>query len=287
MVSVTRRVLAIVLNWHDIPNTTKCLESLLADPLINEIIVVDNESDGSLESALPEQWGAVHVIAVPENRGFAGGMNAALCRPEVHSADAVLVINNDAVLGVGALSAMMHALEADPNIGLVGPRLVNADGSTQAIGSRLDKLTGLARANVREGQRLDYITWACVLIRPAVLKTIGALDERYFMYWEDVDFSRRAKRAGYKMCIVPTASVAHALSASGDRAGVLLREYYVWSMREFQKKWGGVEYVRIALGFAMLLGKRMLARDVAGCGAALRGWRRRATRSQAWRVVEG
>lgn len=278
---------AVVLNWHDNVRTRSCLVSLLADEHIVLVVVVDNESDGSLRRDLSKLLGSrVRLIEAVENRGFSGGVNLGLAAVASEPLDGVLVINNDAVARDGAVELLLDRLSANPKAGVVSPTILNPDGSIQSVGGRIAKLSGLARQNFRL-RRTDYLTWACVMIRPSVLEGIGLLDERYFMYWEDVDFSQRVLQAGMQLEIVPEAQVVHELSATSTRAGDRLREYYTWSLLTYGDIHGGVARFRTRIGLAWLLASRAIRLHPSGFVAIVRGARRPRTGEIAWKHLHG
>jgi hypothetical protein len=201
---------------------------------------VDNDSqDGSadvLEAAILrkgyERWAG--VLRLSANRGFSAGNNAALRLAwRRQECDTFLLLNSDAQLRPGALAALLACARDHPDAGLVGPRLEFPDGTRQVSCFRdvspLSELlsaaaTGpLARlvrgcevpiSNPRPGDMIDWLSFACVLIRREVLSDVGLLDERYFMFYEDVDFCRRARRAGWRLVHCAAASVVHLQGAS-------------------------------------------------------------------------
>ncbi|WP_425840212.1 glycosyltransferase [Microbacterium sp. PA5] len=278
---VPMTIRALVLNWRDARRTQECVEALLAVPTIDLVVVVDNEADGTLRALLAER-DRVSLIELEENRGFSGGVNAGLALAA--EADSVLVINNDATIDAASVDALERALAADRSAGVVSPRILNPDGSVQSMGGRVSRLSGVARQNTTLGERIDYLSWACVLVRSEVFSRVGILDERFFMYWEDTEFSHRVRAAGYGLSIVEDAHVHHELSASGSSAGRLLATYYAWSLLAYGDKLGGLAKIRSRVGFAALFLKRLAARDLTGARAIARArglqgaepaWRRR------------
>ena len=269
-----------MLNWRDTVSTQRCVASLLDSTALAGVVVVDNESTGELREMRGER---LDLIEVPENRGFSGGVNVGIRRALEAGADAVLVINNDAVIAAGALDLLVEALAADPELGIVAPLIVNPDGSVQSRGGRVSRWSGVARQNYST-RRIDYLSWACVLVRADVFRAVGELDERFFMYWEDVDYSLRARESGYRIGVVDDAVVSHELSASGRTAGRLLAVYYTWSMLSLGDKHGGAVWLRSRIALLALLLARVVRRDWPGARAIRRG--AGATRSDqaAWRV---
>lgn len=222
-------IAAVVLNWRDAANTTACIASLAQDGGLNQIVIVDNEADGTLRQALDASEAPAHVLLErSENGGFSAGVNVGLRYALEAGADFVLVINNDARLHEGALSVMLAAFERDASVGIVGPAILNEDGSLQALGPaigfplRIDETAGSTNP--------DFVTWACVLVSRRLLETVGVLDETFFMYWEDVEFGYRARSAGFKVAIAPEATVAHAVSSSHSIAGDRVQLYSAYGL---------------------------------------------------------
>jgi GT2 family glycosyltransferase/glycosyltransferase involved in cell wall biosynthesis len=276
-------IAALVLNWHDAQRTLSCIEALTAAPVLTRIVVVDNEADGTLRSELEARaLPRVELVELPENRGFSGGMNAGFDR--VRGAEAVLVINNDALIDPSSAQRLWDALRTRPRVGIVSPLILNPDSTVQSRGGRISRVSGIARQNHAEG-RIDYLSWACVMVSGAVLREVGLLDDSFFMYWEDVDYSLRVRDAGYELAIVDDAHVHHELSASAGSAGRLLASYYVWSLLRLGDKRGGTMWWRSRVGYAALIASRVAKRDPDGIRALRRGGRLPRPRGQAWRVV--
>lgn len=232
-----QRTAAVVLNWRDAEQTIACLASLHAEPLIDHVFLVDNEADGTLRDALVGADDRVTLIESRENRGFSAGVNLGIAAALKHSYSSLLMINNDAILHPQALARMRQALNADPRVGIVAPRIVNPDGSAQSTGSHLNRLT-FAIDSLAAPERVDYLTWACVLLPRATLENVGLLDERYFMYWEDVDYGFRVAASGAKQLCVPDAVVSHNISSSHASAGSAVLRYSALGLSIFSRSQG-------------------------------------------------
>lgn len=216
--------------------TSDCLASvqsaLQSDGIDGGIWVVDNASvDGSAEM-IRTIYPAVHLIASAENLGFAGGTNAALC--DMLASDSpprfVLLLNPDTLVYPGSLAAMLDVLEQS-DADVAGANLTYGDGSFQhgafhfptlwmaffdfwPLHYRLieSQLNGRYPRHLYEGDQpfvIDHPLGAAFMTRTHVLEEIGLLDEGYFMYCEEIDWSMRAHRAGYKIVCVPTAHITH------------------------------------------------------------------------------
>jgi len=238
------RTSAVVLNWKDPTRTVRCVAALVASPSIEHVFIVDNESSGELRSALADakllEPEASSLVEVPENRGFAGGVNLALQLSLEQGYEAILVINNDAVVTEESISLLTATLERKPRTGLVGPRIVHADGSEESAGGQLVPMAGISRHQSGSGTAPDFITWACVLVRASALRDIGLLDEQFFMYWEDVDFSLRLRAGNWDFEICERATATHEISTNRKSYPVAIKAYHTWSAALFAKKHRGL-----------------------------------------------
>jgi GT2 family glycosyltransferase len=235
-------IAAVVLNYRTAGLTLQCLESLAGErgrvPGLSAIVVDNASGDGSDQTIAAgiaargwNDW--ARLIRAPANRGFAAGNN--LGAAAAADADLLLLLNSDTIVRPGAVAALAEALAARPDVGLVSPRLEWPDGTPQESCFRfLRPPTELVRAAATGPiSRLlarhvpampvsetplepDWTSFACVLVRRALYEALGGLDEGYFMYYEDVDFCRRARAAGARVLHWPAARVVHLRGQSGD-----------------------------------------------------------------------
>jgi GT2 family glycosyltransferase len=237
------RVSAVVLNWRDDDRTLRCVSALLSSPEIEHVFVVDNESSGTLAARLGSAVGGrsrdVSLAVFLENRGFAGGINGSIQASLDQGFDAVLAINNDATIDTVSLSHLVHTLSSRPRVGLVGPCIVLPDGSEESAGGFLMPLLGITAHSAKPGRQPDFVTWACALVRSDALRDVGLLDEAFFMYWEDVDFSRRLHAAGWESAICSDAVAVHEISTNRGSHPVAIKAYHTWSSIVYARKYGG------------------------------------------------
>jgi GT2 family glycosyltransferase len=217
---MTPAFVAVVLNWNRGDDTLEALASLEGVPAI----CVDNGStDGSdarVEAAFPD----VELLRTGANLGFAGGNNAGIRRALERGADWVLLLNNDAVAEPGLVEALERAAAARPDAGLLACKVLSGDGrEVQYAGARFNARLGYSGRvettgpdELRDTGRADG---AALAVSRAAAERAGLLDERLFMYVEDVDWSLRILRAGFAVVLVPDARVRHKGSGStGGRA---------------------------------------------------------------------
>lgn len=228
-------VVVVILNWNGLEDTLHCLRELRALEYANRrIIVVDNGSvDGSadvIEARHPE----VTLLRNPTNLGFTGGCNTGMRYARDHSADYVWLLNNDAVAPPRALSVLVERAERG-NVGLVSPivRFHDRPDEIQFGGIRLDP-SSEEEAHIKfraSGDPDDADTWpalvgTAMLVKRDVTERIGLLDDRYFAYVEDWDYSVRALHAGFEVVVERAATILHKPTGSMGRESPV-KEYYI------------------------------------------------------------
>lgn len=228
-----------ICSWNTKDDLRACLASLraLRDETSFEVIVVDNNSEDGSAEMVAREFPEFRLLAQSRNLGFTGGHNLAIAQRRGRHA---MLLNSDTIVHPGALAELLAALEADPRAGIVGPKLLNPDGSLQYSCRRfptpataLFRNTLLGRMFPRNRftreylmqdwphdrtREVDWLSGAAMVIRDRVLETVGALDPGYFMFCEDTDLCRRAWKAGWKVLYVPRAIVTHAIGRSTDKA---------------------------------------------------------------------
>lgn len=222
------RLTVSIVNYGTPDLVVQCIDSLKKFPpsLTNqEIVVVDNQSgDGSLQriaGAHPD----VRVVDAGANLGFAGGNNLVL---KDCSADFVMLLNSDALVVEGTCDQMILTLLEHPDAGAVGARIVNeSDGHDQDYPTRFPTIQAMLcralggeeypAAGMEAPQDMERLHGAGIMIRSKLLRSVGLLDDSFFMYDEDVDWCIRARRAGWKLLLDPVARVLHHGGASSER----------------------------------------------------------------------
>jgi GT2 family glycosyltransferase len=238
----------VIVNYDSWDYTLRCIESLGATGYGNiEVVVVDND-----QRAVPELPRAVRLIRNSENVGFARACNAGI---EASGGELVVLINPDTLAGRAPdgrnfFEEFEDFFERHPEAGVAGPRIVDGEGVLQlsaraelnfvsALLGRTSPLVRLFPKNplvkrlfpAADGAcgptRVDWVSGACVVIRRQTLKKIGALDERFFMYFEDADLCRRAREAGWLVYYLPRAEVLHHTGASSRS-----RHRAIWNLHK-------------------------------------------------------
>ena len=214
-------VTIIVLNWNRRDDTLACLDSLAQASLGGaSVTVVDNGSrDGSVE-AIRDRHAAVRVLALPENRGYAGGNNAGIRAALDAGAGAVLLLNNDTVVAPDFLPPLLEVMNADPRAAAVSSAVMRADSPLVLDVAHLDVYFGHGLVhrrgvNALPGEGFDQVMLVNVgvgcslLVRAVALRTVGFFDESYFAYHEEVDWCHRARKAGFHLYYQPFSRVWH------------------------------------------------------------------------------
>jgi hypothetical protein len=220
----------IIVNWNLRDFLRRCLESIRSQSgnLIVETIVVDNASDDGSTAMLEREFPEVLQIINEENTGFARASNQGM---KEAGGRYIFLLNNDAELLEGALSSMTGFMDAHPDAGVCGPRVINSDGTLQVhskgfypsiprIAGQLflpgyvrhsgSRSLGLYEINdelrIRE---YDWLSGCALMVRRQALDEVGLLDADVFMYCEDVDWCYRMRKSGWKVMYLPQAQVLH------------------------------------------------------------------------------
>ena len=247
----------VIVNWNTRELLRDCLASVLAalDGLSVEVLVVDNASTDGSPAMVRAAFPAVRLIDSPTNIGFAAGNNLALRQAKGRH---VLLLNSDTLVRDGVLREAVAWLDAHPETGVLGPTILNADGTLQPSCSsfptlrnlalqllgitriaRLDgyRLTGWDRSTAR---RVDVVSGAAMFVRRAAMQEVGLLDESFFFYGEETDWCYRFARAGWHIAFVPIPAVTHfgggSVRALSHRRDVLLTE----GTTRLHRKHGGI-----------------------------------------------
>ncbi len=219
-----------------------------------ECIVVDNDSSDGTEKELADYKlpnMEYKFMEAGKNLGFAGGNNIGIKNALKRGADYIILMNNDLVLPGDILKKLVSYMEGSPEAGLASPKMYFAEGyefhKDRYKKSELGKVIWYAggvidRKNAYSSHRgvdevdhgqydqikdTDYASGACVIIRRAVFEKIGYLDDSFFLYWEDADFSERAKKAGFGVMYYPGTHLWHKVSASTGGSGSPTNDYFL------------------------------------------------------------
>jgi GT2 family glycosyltransferase len=235
----------IIVSFNARADLERCLASLHAAPpaASHEIVVVDNGStDGSAEAA--RQRARVTVLDTGANLGFARANNIGI---RASTGTNILLLNSDTIVPAGAIDRLLAELDRDDTVAVVGPRLVDGRGRAElSFGRMIGPLNELRQkrlarsasvdALTRQRQYPDWVTGACLLVRRRDAEAAGGLDERYFMYTEDVDFCAAIRAGGHRILFTPDVEVVHLRGRSAATAPIATRDHYRRSQQAFYDK---------------------------------------------------
>ena len=215
----------IIVNFNTERLTLECINSIAnSNPRVGyEIIVIDNGSSEKL--SISNSHLSLKLIKNKENLGFARAVNQGI---KIAKGKYILLLNSDTKVKKNAITVLVKFAEETPDAGIIGAKILNSDGSTQSScfnfptvkNTILDfwfgrKLLDKFAPGESVPVTVDSIVGAAFLITPKALKEVGPLDVRYFMYFEDMDYCRRVRRASLKVYYLPSAEVVHYHGQSG------------------------------------------------------------------------
>jgi GT2 family glycosyltransferase len=273
-----------------------CLLSIAEHPpqMRYEIIVVDQNSQDGTKEMLAVEFPAVRVLHTAGNEGFTRPMNLAM---QVAEGRFVLLINPDTLLHESALDLMVRYLETNPEVGIVGPKVLNPDGTLQEPCRRgdsrpwavisyfigLSKLfpkkaffNGYLLSHLDEDQihPVDGVSGSCMLVRREVIEKIGYLDECFFAYQEDADYCLRARQAGWQVVYYPQAKITHFGGQGGSRVqpyrSILAwhKSYFLYYRKNFAADYfilfNWLYYVAMLIKLGLTLIKNFISGQVFG-----------------------
>ena len=234
----------IIVSFNARADLERCLASLQAAPpsTPHEIVVVDNgSSDGSPDVA--RRFPSVRLIENGANVGFARASNAGM---RASASPTVLLLNSDTIVPAGAIDRLSAELNADPDVAVVGPRLMDANGHAElSFGRMIGPLNELRQKRIARGpfdeltrrrQYPDWVSAACLLVRRSDAEAVGLLDERFFMYTEDVDFCAAIRARGRRILFTPDVEVVHRRGRSAASALAATQAAYRRSQVAFYEK---------------------------------------------------
>lgn len=269
-----KKVALIIVNWNGHKDTVRCLESVknihIPNGLTLETIVVDNGSTDESVKYLSKAYPQATVLTLHENLGFTGGNNVGIGYGMKRNADYIWLLNNDTIVDSHVLS-LVEAF-SDHAVGVAGSKIYFAPGheyhkarySKTEIGKVFWYAGGLvdwdnmyaSHKGVDEvdvGQydiltETPFVTGCSMMIKREVIEKIGMLDDRFYLYLEDLDFGLRAKEAGFRLVYFPQSKLWHVNAGSSGGAGNPIHDYYITRNR----LWIGLRYAPLRTKFALL-----------------------------------
>ena len=248
----------VIVNWNVRDLLRRCLHSITQYPAFSlEVIVVDNAStDGSVDMVRAE-FPAVRLVVNSENRGFPGAINQGI---SLARGRYVLLLNPDTELVGNALGTMVAFADEHSDVGVVGPQLLNSDGSVQSSRRRFPtlataffestwlqpyaprRLLEWYYVNDQPDDRVQGVDWlmgAALMARRGAIERVGSMDERFFMYSEELDWCRRFREAGWRVVYLPTAQVLHHEGKSSEQVLPARHIHFQTSKVRYFRKYHG------------------------------------------------
>ncbi|HEX2309939.1 MAG TPA: glycosyltransferase family 2 protein [Vicinamibacterales bacterium] len=251
---MTLTIAIVTFNARD--HLERCLESIAGAPPAtpHDVVIVDNGSTDGAPEMVAQRFPSMRLIRARGNIGFGAANNVAIRQSQ---GDLVLLLNPDTVVPRGAIDGLVAELERAPDAAAIGPRLVDADGRAELsfgpmpspLGEAWQKLLGWAHARgiwpvtswvEHVTSRPRAVAWAsaaCLLLRRAEVDEAGLFDERYFLYWEDVDLCTAMRARGRTVRFTPAVQVVHARGRSSIGRRPATRLAYRRGQLAFYRKW--------------------------------------------------
>jgi GT2 family glycosyltransferase len=240
-------LVVVILNWNLPGDTIECVESFQAGlPPGARIVVIDNASTDDSLSLLRLHFGqSIEIIANPRNLGFAGGVNAAIRQLLATDTQSFFLANNDTLVAPDLLTRLSRTATSREAAGIIGPVIYYhadparvwryGDQQHRWLPMTYPLSPGFLDNHKQAPFQVSYVTGCGMLVRRSVFEKIGLFDERYFMYFEDADFCRRASQAGFEVWVDPQASMWHKVSLSSRGEKPQMRYYQSWGRARFHR----------------------------------------------------
>jgi len=210
-----KKIAIIIVNWKQYELTINCLLSLEKLEFKSfKVILVDNESNFEKVNKIKICFNKVEVIESKENLGFASANNIGIKYAIENKIEYIMLLNNDTEVNKNFLSPLLNSFQNDNLLGAVQPLIMNYNNRSKVwnAGGYLNNFFGFPYANNKlknKNLQIDWITGCCILLKTKVIKKSGLIDEDFFAYYEDVDWSLRIKKLGYKLGFVNSSVIFH------------------------------------------------------------------------------
>lgn len=256
----------VIVSWNVADLLAKCLDSILASPInMNrlEIIVVDSASSDRTVAMLRENYPQVKLMAQSENVGFTRGNNIGFAASKGRT---IFMLNPDTELLGDALTQMLAYLDSHSEVGIVGPHTLNTDGTYQSSRRNFPSKTlaffessflqGIAPKSLLDNFYLNnhpvdavlevgWMQGSALLVRREIYEKLGGLDEAFVMYFEELDWCKRASDAGWKLVYLGTAKIIHHGGKSTEQIGAKKHIYFQESKIRYYRKHHGAAFATV------------------------------------------
>jgi GT2 family glycosyltransferase len=248
-------MLSIVLVNHNAREiTADCIQSIYDKTKIPfEIILVDNNSSDGSTPYIKNKFPEVRLLENKSNRGFAAANNQGI---NISTGEYIILLNNDTGLKNNALDKMVEYIDKNPKIGILTCKLFNADGITVQRNCRafptpigtmfgraslftklfpnnpISKRNLLMNWDYKTVMEVDWVSGAALMAKKQVIDQVGLLDEKFYMYWEDTDFCKRARDAGWQIWFLPQGEIIHFTGKGGGKRSFGLTNNTIYQMHK-------------------------------------------------------
>lgn len=250
----------IIVNWNVRDDLHKCLRSIEENKpsYTYEVIVIDNASTDGTVDMITEHFSEITLICNHDNRGFAAANNQGI---NISQGEYILLLNPDTILHPKSLDILIKFMDSNEDVGACGPQLLNADETNQdsvrrfpSFRGALHRHTALKFLGIFKGQYkkwmmydfkndkqidVDQVMGAALMARKSTIEQAGVMDERFFMYYEEVDLCYRIKKADWRIVYIPEATITHIGGGSSGQILVSKRIMAMTSLLKFFRKHRG------------------------------------------------
>lgn len=247
-----KKISLVIVNWNGSIDTANCLSSVkkMRSPDVKlETVIVDNGSTDGSVAKIARAFSRVTLLALDKNLGFTGGNNTGIRYAMLHGADYIWLLNNDTMVHPDAVK-LVEAF-ADRRVGIAGSKIYFAPGheyhkdryATNELGKifwyaggRIDwdnmyashrGVDEVDAGQYDDAQETPFVTGCSMMIKREVVERIGELDDKFYLYLEDLDYGLRAKAAGYHLVYYPKSVIWHVNAGSSGGAGNPIHDYYI------------------------------------------------------------
>lgn len=249
------KVNIVIVSFNTRSSLMTCLKSLQENPptISHDIIVVDNASSDGTPEALQTHWPEIRLLKLDKNLGFAAATNEGMRRT---SGELVLLLNSDTIVPMGSIDNLVVALTSNPDVAIAGPRLLSRDGKLElsfgsmispiseirqkllqwSLNSKVRILSNWVEKRARYPHHPDWVSGACLLVRRYDAEAVGLLDERFFLYTEDVDFCWAVRNKNRLVLFTPNSEIVHDRGRSREFDPKTAHSAYRQSHFAFYKK---------------------------------------------------
>lgn len=270
----------IIVSWNVREDLLGCVLSIKENQpsCTFEVIIVDNASTDGTVDMIKKCFPEVELITNHDNRGFAAANNQAI---ELSQGEYVLFLNPDTILYPKSLDILVKFMDSNEDVGVCGPKLLNPDGSTQdsvrcfpSFRGALHRHTAFKFLGIFKGEYrkwlmndfnndkqidVDQVMGAALMVRKSATEQVGVMDERFFMYYEEVDLCYRIKKAGWRIIYKPEAVITHIGGSSSGQIPVSKRIMAMTSLLKFFRKHRGTFVTKI---FSCIFKPAVILRDL-------------------------